>query len=404
MQIASITALPFLGAAAHAQGIARNALEPLDGDTSDCLPPPEFTRILAKAARNCLPTPADPYLSGIENQTKIEHTPQYIHQVMHPGISYASSGLVGFPTNDGQKIREKDLLSIRKEALAALKADPSLKKQMITLCPKMLVNPDQKGCELFLGTSNILLLQTPQKMQNHRAMMASLRSWISQMDTLSVEEIQENLKFAHLILFKNIDLDDGKKGNGKGTYRIAEILVFPDDGEDLDRSPEALSRLILKRGGSQKDVKIFKNYQHRSMILGDAPPATREEKAAMSRIVFFPSDAGAVPKDMEQFIKELKESYSEMKRCGKIDPIALGAFAHQRFNAIHPFVDGNGRIGRGLMNAILLEHGIEPIVFLNDPEYTKAVAKDTEQPGSLSQYLQSGALILMKEFKKYLQA
>ena len=37
------------------------------------------------------------------------------------------------------------------------------------------------------------------------------------------------------------------------------------------------------------------------------------------------------------------------------------AIAHYQFEAIHPFRDGNGRVGRILLNNILLKNGLPPI-------------------------------------------
>ena len=42
---------------------------------------------------------------------------------------------------------------------------------------------------------------------------------------------------------------------------------------------------------------------------------------------------------------------------GKLHPIEFAALAHQKFVYIHPFVDGNGRVARLLMNLMLLRAG-----------------------------------------------
>jgi Fic family protein len=44
------------------------------------------------------------------------------------------------------------------------------------------------------------------------------------------------------------------------------------------------------------------------------------------------------------------------------DTIGLSALVHAKFEQIHPFSDGNGRIGRLLMNAMLLEANIAPAI------------------------------------------
>ena len=42
-------------------------------------------------------------------------------------------------------------------------------------------------------------------------------------------------------------------------------------------------------------------------------------------------------------------------------PIERAALFHILFEAVHPFVDGNGRTGRLLLNFMLMKHGYPPI-------------------------------------------
>ena len=46
----------------------------------------------------------------------------------------------------------------------------------------------------------------------------------------------------------------------------------------------------------------------------------------------------------------------------KLHPIELAAEAHYRLVTIHPFVDGNGRTARLLMNMILMMNGYPPAI------------------------------------------
>lgn len=45
------------------------------------------------------------------------------------------------------------------------------------------------------------------------------------------------------------------------------------------------------------------------------------------------------------------------KHQSTLHPVLLAAETHERLVTIHPFVDGNGRTARLLMNLILLQHG-----------------------------------------------
>ena len=66
------------------------------------------------------------------------------------------------------------------------------------------------------------------------------------------------------------------------------------------------------------------------------------------------------PEKVEKEINKLLEWYEENKN--KIHPLRLATEFHARFEAIHPFEDGNGRTGRVLLNAILLEYGYPPLI------------------------------------------
>jgi Fic family protein len=61
---------------------------------------------------------------------------------------------------------------------------------------------------------------------------------------------------------------------------------------------------------------------------------------------------------LEQFINDLPEPTA---------PVIKAALAHVQFETIHPFMDGNGRLGRLLIPLILVEAGVlkEPLLYLS---------------------------------------
>lgn len=71
--------------------------------------------------------------------------------------------------------------------------------------------------------------------------------------------------------------------------------------------------------------------------------------------------------------------------------VALLASTHAKFEQIHPFSDGNGRVGRLLMNAMLLEANFAPAVILQQQKqlyYTYLYkAQTTEDQSQLENFL-----------------
>jgi Fic family protein len=68
---------------------------------------------------------------------------------------------------------------------------------------------------------------------------------------------------------------------------------------------------------------------------------------------------GAPQTRINHLLKELIQWYNKNKI--KYPGLILGAVVHNQFENIHPFVDGNGRVGRILLNNILIKHTLPPI-------------------------------------------
>ena len=61
------------------------------------------------------------------------------------------------------------------------------------------------------------------------------------------------------------------------------------------------------------------------------------------------------PEDVPKDIRNLLSWYTKNKK--KLHPIVIATYFHIGFEIIHPFIDGNGRVGRLLMNFILHRNG-----------------------------------------------
>lgn len=124
-----------------------------------------------------------------------------------------------------------------------------------------------------------------------------------------------------------------------------------------------------------------------------------------------PPSAGEVPSLMNQLIEWLN------KEGKKIHIIEAASVLHHKFVHIHPFLDGNGRTGRLVMNLLLLKAGYPLVIILKNDrkKYYKALREADEGnyaplvlliaqsiDRSLTIYLQALTPYEKKDRKKYL--
>ena len=85
---------------------------------------------------------------------------------------------------------------------------------------------------------------------------------------------------------------------------------------------------------------------------------------------------------------KLFEWYRENKR--KMHPLQLAAHLHCKFEEIHPFEDGNGRVGRFLILTVLANAGYPPLIIRKTQRlsYFSALEDfDNRRPGTMERFL-----------------
>jgi len=108
--------------------------------------------------------------------------------------------------------------------------------------------------------------------------------------------------------------------------------------------------------------------------------------------------SGVPKEELMKYLKDFIEWYKENK--SEFRPLVLAAIMHNQFEHIHPFQDGNGRVGRLLLNFILLKNNYPPInILLEDRmEYYQ-----TLQEYSKKDKLKPTLKFLIKQYKKTLK-
>lgn len=101
------------------------------------------------------------------------------------------------------------------------------------------------------------------------------------------------------------------------------------------------------------------------------------------------------PQHVKDRMKMLIEWYNKNKDT--MHPILLASNFHMQFELIHPFADGNGRVGRLLLNHILEQKGYLPITIF---EKTKQTYYRSLENRSLPQFLDHILASFIEEYKR----
>jgi len=146
------------------------------------------------------------------------------------------------------------------------------------------------------------------------------------------------------------DLLEKDKWPNKSKEDIAEALGVDEAISYIRNAKEHLSLELIK--------KIHK------IVFKNSKPFAGKLRKKGEEVVVMDSKRnivheGAPQARISHLLRELTNWYENNK--SKYPGLILGAVVHNQFENIHPFRDGNGRVGRILLNNILIKHSLPPI-------------------------------------------
>ena len=115
------------------------------------------------------------------------------------------------------------------------------------------------------------------------------------------------------------------------------------------------------------------------------------------------SGAGFKPPAPNEMFRQVKNFFADLPYRTDLNPIELAAWTHAEFVKIHPFVDGNGRTSRMLMNYQLMFAGFLPVSIAkeNRLEYFDAL-EAYAVGGDLSPFSEMIAVLEETRLEEYL--
>ncbi|KAK0724674.1 fido domain-containing protein [Lasiosphaeris hirsuta] len=136
------------------------------------------------------------------------------------------------------------------------------------------------------------------------------------------------------------------------TLKICQAIFKDEDVPDIidDRDPDYE---MHKRDALRNSQGAHPNTL---CILRSRREIIQHARAAIAAGLHSFPPANLVPTRMRQMISSLHDDLAVAAKEGKIDPVALASKYCHEFVNIHPFLDGNGRACRLILNALLLKY------------------------------------------------
>ncbi len=172
---------------------------------------------------------------------------------------------------------------------------------------------------------------------------------------IALAELAESVQQSNAIENSTLTLDD--------TERILAGQL-PSGRPELREVYEAKNLAAvtedLLRGGDPLTVDLILRW-HRMLLNGIRDDVAGRFRRA-GEWVRVGSHLGANPEFVPSLVTEALEVYGATKPTSPVDAVDAVARFHCEFEVVHPFVDGNGRIGRVLINKPLLDLGLPPVI------------------------------------------
>ncbi len=144
-----------------------------------------------------------------------------------------------------------------------------------------------------------------------------------------------------------------REGSPTGDRKAAEVLG------NVDALEQAIELGVRAQPISVQDVQDIHETLLRFTFDKTIAGVVRKDQNWVGGSEYHPLDAAFVPPPQEH-VEPLLEDLCEFIERDDIAPVEQAAIAHAQFETLHPFADGNGRVGRALIYTVLRRRGEIP--------------------------------------------
>lgn len=156
---------------------------------------------------------------------------------------------------------------------------------------------------------------------------------------------------------------------------------------------------IIQKKEKLSEESILKLHAHILQNIDDQYAGIyRRESVRILGARLIPPNPMKVPSLMKEFFTWLDANPEHLSI------IELAAVAHYKFVSIHPFIDGNGRTGRLLMNLLLMQHGFPPAVILVTDRHKYYDVLNEANIGNVRPFVQFIARSVERSLGLYIEA
>lgn len=175
----------------------------------------------------------------------------------------------------------------------------------------------------------------------------------------------------------------------EGTQSTLGELLAAEAGAAVERSPEdlrevgnyvaALEHGITRLKTLPLSIRLIRELHEKLMTGVRGHHATPGELRRSQNWIGPPgstlAQATYVPPPHEEMLDHLG-TWERFLHDEMLPPLVQTALTHYQFEAIHPFLDGNGRVGRLLITLLLMQRGVLPLPLLYLSAFFEATRRE----------------------------